>query len=70
MSPAPSTATVAVGSTVTIFDTLLATVAPPRSGPSIVKHEVSTTACTGRATRVITSAALALAALWNPVVRA
>ena len=43
VSPAPSTATVAVGSTVTIFDTLLATAAPPTSGPSTVKTEVSTT---------------------------
>ncbi len=47
-----------------------ATAAPSSSGPSRLKTEARTIACSGRAARVATSVAIALDASWSPLVTA
>ena len=49
--------------------TVSATAVPARTGPSTVNTDASTTAWAGRAARVATSAATALAESWKPLVK-
>ena len=60
--PAPITAVASAGETVTMPPMVSATAAPTNSGPSRLKTVASTIACFGRAARVATRAAIALAA--------
>ena len=60
--PAPITAVASVGETVTMPPIVSATAAPTNSGPSRLKKVASRIACFGRAARVATRAAIALAA--------
>ncbi len=70
VSAAPVTATSSFEGTCTMPATVLATAAPIRSGPNRLKNAAKATAGSGRATRVDTRVAMALAASWNPFVSA
>ena len=61
-SPAPITRVATSGGTVTMPAIVSATAAPTNSGPSRLKTEAKTIACSGRAARVATRVAIAFAA--------
>ena len=61
-TPAPIVATASSGATVTIPAIVSATAVPTRSAPSMLKTAARTIACPGRAPRVATRVAIALAA--------
>jgi hypothetical protein len=68
--PAAITAIPVLPSAVTIPPTVSATAAPRSSGPSRLNAAASSAACSGRAARVATSAAIALDASCSPFVTA
>ena len=69
-SPAPITSTPVAPPTVTMPPIVSATALPTTSGPSRLKTAAISTACSGRAARVATSAAIAFDASWIPLVNA
>ena len=66
--PDPITAVAADGATVTMPPIVSATAAPTSSGPSMLKIEAITIACSGVAARVATSVAIAFDASCSPFV--
>ena len=67
---APRTGITSLVGTVTMPAIVFATALPRRSGPSTLPTAASSTAVPGRAARVATSVAMALAASWTPFVNA
>ena len=70
VSAAPSTGITSLFGTVTMPSIVFATAPPSRSGPRMLATAASNTALPGRAARVATSVAIALAASWTPFVNA
>ena len=70
VSPAPITATVCDGGSVTMPASVSATAVPSSSGPTTLPTVASATAGPGRAARVATSAAIEFAASCRPFVSA
>ena len=70
VSAAPNTGITSLVGTVTMPAIVFATALPRSSGPSTLPTAASSTALPGRAARVATSVAMALAASWMPFVNA